>query len=78
VAQFPPLKARRLLAVLQREPLAYDIARQRGSHRLLVSRRGYPSFVFAFHDRATVSPGAVRATLVTRVGLAEQEALRLL
>jgi hypothetical protein len=42
------------------------------------SRRGYPPLVFAFHDRATVPPGMVRKVLVRDVGLAADEALRLL
>ena len=75
---FPAVKARRLLAVLMREPLGYEIARQRGSHRFLVSRRGHPAIVFAFHDRATVSPATVRRVLVRDVGLADYEARRLL
>jgi hypothetical protein len=38
----PSMKARDLLAVLMREPLAYEIVRQRGSHRRL-SAPGRPS-----------------------------------
>ena len=74
---FPSMKARGLLAVLQREPLSYEIVRRRGSHR---RRRapGRPPLTFAFHDRATVSPGVVRKILCRDVGLAEEEALKLL
>ena len=61
-----------------REPLSYEIARRRGSHRVLVSRRGHPTIVFAFHDRETIAPGLVRKILVRDVGLGEREALRLL
>ena len=50
--QFPSLKAKQLLAVLQREPLNYRVARQSGSHRRLEAP-GRPSFSFAFHDSAT-------------------------
>jgi hypothetical protein len=42
------------------------------------SVRGYPPIVFSFHDRATISPGMVRKVLVREVGLADDEALRLL
>jgi hypothetical protein len=37
-----------------------------------------PSFTFAFHDRATIRPALVRKILVKDVGLAEDEARRLL
>ena len=71
------MKARRLLAVLQREPLNYRIVRQRGSHRTLAAP-GRPTFVFAFHDRVELGGGLVRAVLVKDIGLEEQEALDLL
>lgn len=67
-----------MLAILQREPLAYEIVGQRGSHRTLWSRRGHPPLAFSFHDRATLSPAAVRQILVRDVGLAPDEARRLL
>jgi predicted RNA binding protein YcfA (HicA-like mRNA interferase family) len=71
------MKARQLLAVLQREPLGYKIVRQRGSHHRLAAP-GRPSFTFAFHDGDTVAPGLVRSVLVGDVGLEEDEALDLL
>jgi predicted RNA binding protein YcfA (HicA-like mRNA interferase family) len=72
--QFPSLKARQMLAILQREPLAYEVVRQNGSHRRLESRNGYPPLGFSFHDRATIPPGLVRKILVQDVGLTEDEA----
>jgi predicted RNA binding protein YcfA (HicA-like mRNA interferase family) len=33
-SEFPSLKAKRLMAVLQRQPLGYVVRRQRGSHRV--------------------------------------------
>jgi predicted RNA binding protein YcfA (HicA-like mRNA interferase family) len=75
--RFPAIKARRLLAILQREPLNYRVERQSGSHRRLVSPT-YPPLTLAFHDGQTIPPGLVRKILVRDVGLAEQEALRLL
>jgi predicted RNA binding protein YcfA (HicA-like mRNA interferase family) len=74
---FPSMKAKRLLAVLMREPLNYRVARQAGSHRTLKAP-GRPTLTFAFHDREEVPPHLVRATLIGRVGLEEQEALDLL
>jgi predicted RNA binding protein YcfA (HicA-like mRNA interferase family) len=74
---FPSMRASRLLALLVREPLAYRVVRQRGSHRRLVSDRGYRPITYAFHDRVTLPPRVVRAVLVNQVGLSEASALRM-
>ncbi len=74
---FPSMKAKRLLAILMREPLNYHVVRQRGSHRRLKAF-GRPSFTFAYHDRETLSPGEVRDVLVHDVQLDERQALDLL
>lgn len=74
---FPSLKARQLLRVLRRKPLRYRVVRQKGSHRTLRSKTGYPDLVVAFHDRATVPGGMVRHILVNQVRLGETEARRL-
>ncbi len=66
------------MALLQREPLGYEIARQRGSHRKLRSRNGFPDIGFSFHSSATVPPGLVRKVLVGEIGLSEDEARSLL
>jgi len=71
------MKARRLLAVLEREPLNYRVLRRSGSHRRLEAP-GRPSLSFAFHDKATVPPYVVRKVLVRDVGLAEDEARKLI
>lgn len=64
--------------MLQREPLGYEIVRQRGSHRRLRSRNGYPDIGFSFHGGVTIPPGLVRKVLVGDVGLSEDEARSLL
>ncbi len=74
---FPSMKAKRLLAVLERKPLGYRVARQSGSHRRMESP-DYPTLTFAFHDKATIPAGLVRKILVRDVGLAEDEARKLL
>jgi predicted RNA binding protein YcfA (HicA-like mRNA interferase family) len=71
------MKARRLLAVLERRPLNYRVVRQAGSHRRLRSPR-YAPLTIAFHDKATVSAGHVRKVLIKQVGLDEGEARKLL
>lgn len=63
-----------MLAVLTREPLAYELVRQKGSHRLYRSRNGYPPLRFWAHDSTTLAPGVVREILTKQVGLAEDEA----
>jgi predicted RNA binding protein YcfA (HicA-like mRNA interferase family) len=77
VAQFPSLKAVRVFRILTSDPLNYRVTRQSGSHRRL-SADGRPTLTWAFHDRRTLAPGEVRRVLVHHVGLAEDEALRLL
>jgi predicted RNA binding protein YcfA (HicA-like mRNA interferase family) len=71
------MKAKRLLAVLERKPLGYRVVRQTGSHRRLRSAR-YPPLTIAFHDRATISGDHVRKILIKQVGLAEGAARKLL
>jgi len=71
------MKAKRLLAVLERDPLNYRVSRQSGSHRRMEAP-GRPPLTFAFHDRATVPSGLVRKVLVRDIGLAEDEARKLL
>ena len=46
-------KASTVLAALQR--IGWRVVRQRGSHKVL-SRDGWPDFVFAFHDREEIGP----------------------
>jgi predicted RNA binding protein YcfA (HicA-like mRNA interferase family) len=71
------MKAKRLLAILERKPLGYRVSRQSGSHRRMEAP-GRPPLTFAFHDNATVPSGLVRKVLVRDVGLAEDEARKLL
>lgn len=46
-------KASVVLAALER--IGWRAARQKGSHKVLV-RDGWPSYVFAFHDREELGP----------------------
>ena len=77
MSQFPTMKAKRLLAILEREPLNYHVSRQSGSHRRMEAS-GRPPLTFAFHDKATIPSGLVRKVLVRDAGLAEDEARKLL
>jgi predicted RNA binding protein YcfA (HicA-like mRNA interferase family) len=77
MGRFPSIKAKRLLATLERKPLDYRVARQTGSHRRLEAP-DRPPLTFAFHDNATIPSGLVRKILVRDIGLAEDEARKLL
>jgi predicted RNA binding protein YcfA (HicA-like mRNA interferase family) len=75
---FPSLKARKLLGIFMREPLAYEVVRQKGSHRRMKSTNGYGTLTFSWHDGATIPPGLVEKVLVDDVGLGRAEALDLI
>jgi hypothetical protein len=63
-----------MLAILERNPLGYRVARQSG----LASSDAvpdYPPLTFAFHDKATIPAGLDPCP---RRGLAEDEARKLL
>lgn len=70
------MRASKLLRVLRRSPSSYEVERQNGSHRRLVSE-DYPAVIFAFHDSVTIAPGLVRKVLCKVVGLTQKEALKL-
>jgi len=53
VSVWPSVRARVLLHALLR--IGWTIKRQSGSHRVL-SRTGFPDYVFPFHDSAEVGP----------------------
>ena len=53
MSSWAAVKARRVLAALLR--LGWQIKRESGSHRVL-SRAGWPDFVFAFHDQEELGP----------------------
>lgn len=71
------MKAKRLLAVLERKPLSYRVVRQSGSHRRMEAP-GRKPLTFAFDDKATIPSGLIRKILTRDAGLAEDEALKLL
>lgn len=77
MADFPSLKARKMLAILMRKPLSYTIVSQVGSHRKL-SSANYPNLEFSFHEKATVPGFVVRKIFVNDIGLTAQEALNLI
>jgi predicted RNA binding protein YcfA (HicA-like mRNA interferase family) len=69
MSDWPSVKARELLVALQR--IGWVVERQRGSHRVL-SRPGWPDFVFAFHEREEIGPRML-ARVARRTGLRPQD-----
>lgn len=69
MSPWPSVKARRLLAALQR--LGWQIKRQSGSHKTL-ARNGWPDFVFAFHDGDEIGPKML-ARVAKHTGLSLQD-----
>ena len=69
MSQWRSTRARRVLAPLFR--IGWSIKRQSGSHRVL-SRDGYPDFVFAFHDRVEIGPRML-ARIAKHTGLTPED-----
>ncbi len=66
MSHWPAVKSQRLLAALKR--LGWASKReQEGSHRVL-SRPGWPDFVFAFHDGEEIGPKML-ARVAKKTGL---------
>ena len=69
MSQWPSVRARRALAALLR--IRWTVKRQAGSHRIL-SRLGWPDFVFAFHDNEELGP-RIPARVAKRTGLTPED-----
>jgi len=69
MTDWPAVRARRVLAALQK--IGWRIARQRGSHRVLV-KEGRPNFVFAFHDTEEIGPRML-ARIAKHTGLRPED-----
>ena len=69
MSDWPSIKAKDLLLALQR--IGWTVKRQRGSHRVL-SRSGWPDYVFAFHDREEIGPRML-ARVAKRTGLRPED-----
>jgi predicted RNA binding protein YcfA (HicA-like mRNA interferase family) len=54
MSQWPSTKARLVLKALLR--IGWTIKRQAGTSHRVLSREGWPDFVFAFHDREEIGP----------------------
>ena len=68
--QWPSTRAPRVYAALLR--IGWQLKREaKGSHRV-VSREGFPDFVWAFHDRDEIGPKML-ARIARRTGLQPED-----
>ena len=63
------LESQAILAALTR--IGWSVKRQSGSHRTL-HRRGWPDYVFAFHDRDEIGP-VMLARIAKKTGLRPED-----
>lgn len=66
---WPAARARWVLAALLR--MGWSVKRQTGSHRVL-SRPGWPDFVFSFHDHEEIGPRML-SRISKRTGLKPED-----
>ncbi len=70
MSQWPASKAHQVLSTLMR--IGWSLKRVTpGSHRVL-SRPGWPDYVFAFHDREDIGPRML-ARIAKRTGLKPED-----
>jgi len=69
VSTWPAAKAKRVLAALLR--IGWQIKRERSSHKML-SRDGFPDYVFAFHDSEEIGPRML-ARIARHTGLRPED-----
>ncbi|MCQ3811420.1 MAG: type II toxin-antitoxin system HicA family toxin [Acidimicrobiia bacterium] len=70
VSRFPALKPDQVLRLLRR--FGYRKVRQRGSH-IVLQAEGRQTITVSMHKGRTVKPKHLRAMLVDRVGLTDDE-----
>jgi len=67
---WPSTKAKQALAALLR--IGWSIKRQRGTSHRILERSGWPDVLFAYHDRVTLGPNAMRV-LAKKTGLRRED-----
>jgi len=70
MSHWPSTKARQVLAALLR--IGWAIKRQAGTSHRVLSRPGWPDFVFAFHDRDEIGPKML-ARIAKHTGLTPED-----
>ena len=66
MSQWGSAKARKILAALLR--IGWTIKRESGGSHKILSRAGWPDFVFAFHDGEEIGPRML-ARIAKKTGL---------
>ena len=70
MSQWPACKARALFRALLR--IGWAVKRPTGGSHFVLSRPGWPDFVFAFHDREEIGPRML-ARIAKRTGLRPED-----
>jgi predicted RNA binding protein YcfA (HicA-like mRNA interferase family) len=70
MSDWPSRKARQVLKALLR--IGWKIKRQSGTSHKVLSRPGWPNYVFAFHDREEVGPRML-ARIAKHTGLMPED-----
>jgi len=70
MSQWPASKAKAVLAALLR--VGWVVKRVHGTSHKVLSREGWPDFVFAFHDREEIGPKML-ARISRRTGLTPRD-----
>jgi len=70
MSQWPSTRARQVLAALLR--IGWTIKRQSGTSHRVLTRTGWPDFVFAFHEREEIGPKML-ARIAKHTGLTPED-----
>jgi len=70
MSKWPSTKARLVLSALLR--IGWEIKRQKGTSHRVLSRKGWPNFVFAFHDKEEIGPRML-ARIAKHTGLTPED-----
>jgi len=70
VSRWRSAKASRVLAALQR--IGWRTQREAGGSHKVLQRKGFPNFVWAFHDRDEIGPKML-ARIAKRMGLRPED-----
>jgi predicted RNA binding protein YcfA (HicA-like mRNA interferase family) len=68
--KWPSVKAKQALAALLR--IGWTIKRQQETSHRILARDGWPDILFAYHDRVTLGPAAMRV-LAKKTGLSPED-----
>jgi len=70
MSEWPSTRARQVLAALLRND--WTIKRQSGSSHRVLTRPGWPDYIFAFHDREEIGPKML-ARIAKHTGLTPKD-----